>query len=513
MFFAGKLRALAALMCWVVEVCREMAKSITLIAQCGYLAAESLHSILTEGNSNSPCFGVNRQRISFKNEFRRKTNHVLLFLFSSPLGITLENGKRYSQKVDDGFHVSMAALEFNAQEIEKKKNVSVMIEHDKSEFLLCSLRHGSTVQQNLALNFNEDEEVTFFINGPGTVHLTGYLIENDEMEGFYRSDCEESDEENESEDDTPNLKRKIAAIQKKNAKKSKLQDFDDLSDEDIDEDDEDESDDNLKALQFSQKKGVKAVEKVKNGNEVKQGQSPKTKQTPKKTQAADKSVANGPETPNESLTASGKKKRRKKRKKSMGEGDVSIEAQMPKTPLDASKKAETAKTPKKVAETAVTPKKMADKAATPKSVRKIAGGISVEDSVVGNGPVAKRGKFVQIGYVGKLLNNTVFDKSKKSNPLGFRLGSGEVIKGMDLGVEGMKVGGKRKLVIPAHQAYGNKAEGPIPSNSTLHFWLLGLRTLMSKLVSEGSVICAGGGVTFGGGFLPHGKIIIANHEE
>jgi FKBP-type peptidyl-prolyl cis-trans isomerase len=75
-----------------------------------------------------------------------------------------------------------------------------------------------------------------------------------------------------------------------------------------------------------------------------------------------------------------------------------------------------------------------------------------------------------VHYVGTLTNGTVFDSSRASNqPFTFRLGVGQVIQGWDLGVPGMRVGGKRKLTIPPGLAYGNQQVGPIPPNSTLIF--------------------------------------------
>jgi FKBP-type peptidyl-prolyl cis-trans isomerase len=93
------------------------------------------------------------------------------------------------------------------------------------------------------------------------------------------------------------------------------------------------------------------------------------------------------------------------------------------------------------------------------------------DTVVGKGPAAKTGDTVSVHYVGTLTDGKEFDSSRKRNqPFVFTLGQGRVIKGWDQGVVGMKVGGKRKLVIPAVLAYGDRAMGPmIPAGSTLNF--------------------------------------------
>ena len=98
--------------------------------------------------------------------------------------------------------------------------------------------------------------------------------------------------------------------------------------------------------------------------------------------------------------------------------------------------------------------------------------LGVEDEVVGTGDVATAGKSVTVHYVGSLTNGTVFDASRKRGDQGFTfvLGAGQVIKGWDQGVAGMKVGGKRKLTIPPELAYGSQAVGGvIPANSTLIF--------------------------------------------
>ena len=95
----------------------------------------------------------------------------------------------------------------------------------------------------------------------------------------------------------------------------------------------------------------------------------------------------------------------------------------------------------------------------------------IEELAIGNGDEAVTGKNVTVHYTGWLTNNTKFDSSKdRSEPFKFPLGAGRVIKGWDQGVVGMKVGGKRKLTIPAELGYGSRgAGGVIPPNATLIF--------------------------------------------
>ena len=102
-------------------------------------------------------------------------------------------------------------------------------------------------------------------------------------------------------------------------------------------------------------------------------------------------------------------------------------------------------------------------------------GLQYEDTVVGEGAEAVKGQQVSVHYTGWLYNNgeqgAKFDSSRDRNdPFEFSLGAGMVIKGWDEGVQGMKVGGQRTLVIPASLGYGARgAGGVIPPNATLKF--------------------------------------------
>ena len=98
-------------------------------------------------------------------------------------------------------------------------------------------------------------------------------------------------------------------------------------------------------------------------------------------------------------------------------------------------------------------------------------GLQYADLVVGSGREAHAGETVMVHYTGTLVDGTKFDSSKdRNNPFSFKLGAGRVIKGWDEGVEGMKIGGTRKLVIPAQLGYGARGAGStIPPNATLIF--------------------------------------------
>jgi peptidylprolyl isomerase len=101
----------------------------------------------------------------------------------------------------------------------------------------------------------------------------------------------------------------------------------------------------------------------------------------------------------------------------------------------------------------------------------LANGLQMIDEKIGDGAEAKANQLITVHYTGRLSDGTKFDSSvDRGKPFQFMLGVGQVIKGWDQGVVGMKVGGKRKLVIPPDLGYGARGAGAlIPPNATLEF--------------------------------------------
>lgn len=106
-----------------------------------------------------------------------------------------------------------------------------------------------------------------------------------------------------------------------------------------------------------------------------------------------------------------------------------------------------------------------------KPVEKVNDKFWIETVKAGKGPAIKKGQRATVHYLGKLTNGKKFDSSYGKKPFVFVIGAGEVIQGWDVGVEGMKVGEKRKLTVPPEMAYGERdiGGGLIPPNSTLVF--------------------------------------------
>lgn len=141
-----------------------------------------------------------------------------------------------------------------------------------------------------------------------------------------------------------------------------------------------------------------------------------------------------------------------------------------KNSANESTKTQTASLPESTISANISPVETiaATSSAKPKTMQD---GLQILDEVEGTGAVAASGKSVTVNYVGTLTDGTKFDSSYDRNqPFTFNLGAGEVIKGWDEGVAGMKVGGKRKLTIPSNLAYGdNGVPGAIPGGATLIF--------------------------------------------
>jgi FK506-binding nuclear protein len=117
------------------------------------------------------------------------------FVSFSPPGLILKSNKKYSQTLEKPFHLSQAALDHSSSDNEP---VQVMYTHEENSYLLCTLQKGKVFQVALDLNFQEGDKLCFSTKGNGIVHLTGFLVEDDDFDQFADMDGlegEESEEE------------------------------------------------------------------------------------------------------------------------------------------------------------------------------------------------------------------------------------------------------------------------------------------------------------------------------
>jgi peptidylprolyl isomerase len=151
-----------------------------------------------------------------------------------------------------------------------------------------------------------------------------------------------------------------------------------------------------------------------------------------------------------------------------------------KNPLDnkITSSATPAPTPTPTIQITQTPQPTAQNSTQSGTMVTMSDGLQTQDLTVGNGKEAKAGDTVTVNYLGTLENGTKFDSSYDRNqPFTTQIGVGAVIKGWDEGIPGMKIGGKRKLIVPAQLGYGAQSAGTIPPNSVLVFEveLLGIK--------------------------------------
>lgn len=288
------------------------------------------------------------------------------------------------------------------------------------EFVVATLSPEGKTQQTVDLIISPDEDIAFVATGSYRVDILGnyvthpYDFSENEDEGEYNSEDEYSDEYG-SEDD----------------------EVDELDSEDDDLDSEDEA--------YIQK----ALEDIEDSSDVEGKINELIGEV-----AAKRNRATIEELPEESEEKPGKETKKQKKEDAK---KVAFKKDLVEGP-SASKKEQ-----KKKEVPPPAPQK-------PKA-KQLEGGVVIEDRTVGKGRQCKKGDKVGMRYIGKLKKNEkkVFDKNVKGKPFVFNLGKGDVIKGWDIGVAGMAVGGERRIIIPAAYAYGRTALPGIPANSDLIF--------------------------------------------
>ena len=313
----------------------------------------------------------------------------------------------------------------------------------------------------------------FKVSGTHSIYLTGNYVEP--MTGgadMFDPDSDEEDEydlepdEDELDDDSEEI--------------DELDDLDDPRITELEEDDE-EAPALIKAIPG------KMEHKITKANKNKRPAPDSDDEVDGGAEALDEMIAK--ESMKVEPTTNGEKKLSKKQLKKLKKNDGAAAAAPAVTKVEENAEAEapsSIKSDKKVSfakeleqgpttiKTPASSSSTTAEAAKPKSTSslgvKTVQGVTCDDKKLGSGQAAKNGDRVGMRYIGKLKDtNKVFDSNKKGKPFSFKLGSGEVIKGWDIGVQGMQAGGERRITIPAHLAYGSKKLGEIPPNSALVF--------------------------------------------
>ncbi|KAI9699883.1 MAG: peptidylprolyl isomerase fpr4 [Bogoriella megaspora] len=327
------------------------------------------------------------------------------------------------------------------------------------EFVVCTLDPAKNYQQPLDITVGEDERVFFMVSGTHDIYLTGnYVIPpedigNDdygEEEDLYdlSPDDDEFEEEYSDEDELDDMvdprvteldeepPKLIKALEKKGKNKRAA--------ESDDEDDENDVNNIAEIIKQETK-----VEPAVNGEaKLSKKQLKKLKKNNGEAAIVKTEVKEEPNINGDLQAKGGAAKNEKKVQfaKNLEQGPTGS----PKTEVKEEKKAE-------------------DKPSGSLGVKTV-DGVKVDDRKLGSGPAAKKGDRVDMRYIGKLeKDGKVFDSNKKGKPFSFKLGINEVIKGWDIGVAGMSVGGERRITIPAQLGYGSKGHSKIPPNSTLQF--------------------------------------------
>ncbi|CAO1618058.1 unnamed protein product [Sympodiomycopsis kandeliae] len=341
-------------------------------------------------------------------------------------------------------------------------------EYEERSFVLCTLTPGKIEQASVDIAFSEEEEIGFSVTGDNEIDVLGnYLAPpGDFDQPPYDSDDESDiDPEDFDEDDEDYDSEEAAA--------DGLEDILNGADS---EDDEDSS----RFQELGDVPSVAAAEKAAAGKKRKAAAAePEVDADVSMSSAvapvSDAELAKVAAAEGLDVTKLSKAQRKRLNKKlKLADGEVAADTSVAsaasekpatrakesvKTTVVENGKAKTAAQEK----TAKDGKQLSDK-------RKLPSGLIIEVKKQGDGPAAKKGSKVGMRYIGKLTNGKVFDSNTKGKPFSFKLGRGEVIKGWDEGVAGMKIGEERRLTCPPQLAYGSRGAPPdIPRNATLVF--------------------------------------------
>ncbi|CAN1265218.1 Peptidyl-prolyl cis-trans isomerase FKBP53 [Linum perenne] len=415
------------------------------------------------------------------------TNRIFYYgRFASGIEVKPGESRTYeSENENETLYITQATLGVGSSTERTILQCSV---DEKSPVFLCSLLPEKTESCTLNLVFRDDEVVSFSVVGETSVHISGYVAvdeagilvcrehgediaetESDESTDFeYDDEDEEDDFIDDEEDEGFNV------FGSSPARKSGVVESEDEDGFPVSATVEEAKQDKGKESKKKKKRKVKGTE----ADNEPENRKKKKKQVQKSKEETDGAMDEDDQKEQPADTIDGDERYLLLRcRKIEGESGSAAEKSSPakKQKKKKNKKVETTieTAPAKKADEAK--KSSIDEKQSPSKYskeRKFPSGLVVEDLALGkpNAKKASPGSQVSVRYIGKLQKNgKIFDSNVGKFPFKFKLGAGQVIKGWDVGVNGMRVGDKRKLTIPPSMGYGQQRAGSIPPNSWLVF--------------------------------------------
>lgn len=336
-------------------------------------------------------------------------------------GIEIKPGKFVTQELDEPIHLTHACL----SSVESKSRSSLILTVDEEEFTICHLIPEKCEQQTIDIEFSAGSTVGFKVKGSNPINIMGKYLEDEEdmmMDDDMEEIPEDLDEEILSDEVIDSDYEIEEETDEEGVVQPKIVEINEAEEDEKNADENDESEEESEVEELSEDESEEEITENKKASE-KEEVSAKSQDLKRRVTFADDQTAS------------------KQAKVQIPEKQAkNSNSQGPQNKQKQSK------------------------------VHTLPSGLVIEDKTPGTGARAKNGKRVSVRYVGKLMNGKVFDSNTSGKPLKFMVGRGEVIKGWDMGVNGMQVGGVRRLKIPPALAYGKQGAPPdIPKNATLMF--------------------------------------------
>ncbi|XP_036673307.3 39 kDa FK506-binding nuclear protein [Drosophila suzukii] len=343
-------------------------------------------------------------------------------------GLNMKPERKYSQTIIKSFHISGVALD-------KGQEAKLYLAAEKQEYIVATVTKAIP-QVALDLNFSKGDRIMFYTAGDASVSLLGYLHDID----------------SDDEDEDFSLEKLLKGKEGKKSKKSE----DDEEDESGEEEEEDSEEDSQLIGEYESFLENGGDDDDDDDDEEDDESGEEEEEDSDESEAEEEQ----PKAKVAKLSPGANAKKAGKEQNGVAKKEETKQQQKKKEKPEAKKEKEQPK-----------PKEQAKQQPAAGGERSLSGGVKVVDVLPGKGEEAKPGKRVSVYYTGRLQsNNKTFDSLLKGKPFKFALGGGEVIKGWDVGVAGMKVGGKRRITCPPHMGYGSRGAPPkIGPNSTLVF--------------------------------------------